>query len=134
MIPHLHTTKVCPVLHHLCNVCGLRGHDSGCQMTHIWISDVLKAFEQVADQGLYTCRRFEEPEWGFFQRGRPAHIDILPDYRHLLAMDPMAAYNFSRLECPQRIMQEYLWGPQYGPHLSFKRNRPERYNLKPRID
>ncbi len=132
-IGHLHVVRVCPVLHHICRRCGLRGHDGNCQMTRSWVRDALLSFEKVANQGLHTRKRFEEPEWGFFPRRRPAPSDVLPTYHQLLEMDPLDAYNFSLQECRERIVRKFLWYPKHGLHAPFKKNRPESYDLSVRM-
>ncbi len=132
-IRHLHSTRVCPVLHHLCTTCSMCGHARGCQTTRSWIQDALVAFEEVASLGLHMQKCFEEPEWGFFPRRRPALSGhVLPSYQQLLDMEPIEAYQFSFQECPSRITCTFLWSGRHHLHAYFEHNRPEGYNLRVR--
>ncbi len=132
-IRHLHATRVCPALHHLCTSCGMCGHAGGCQTTWSWIRDALVVFEEVASQGVHTRKHFEEPEWGFFPRRRSdSSGHVLPSYQQLLDMEPIEAYQFSVQECPSRITRTHLWSGQHHLHAYFECNRPERYDLRVR--
>ncbi len=131
IIRHLHSTRVCLVLHHLCTTCRMRGHAGGCQTTWSWMRDALVAFEEVASLGVHTRKRFEEPAWGFFLRRRPDPSGhVLPGYQQLLDMEPIKAYQFSFQECPSRITRTHLWSGRHHLHAYFEHNRPERYNLQ----
>ncbi len=130
-IRHLHVTKVCPTLHHICRACGLRGHFSNCQMTSEWLQKALKDFEAYAHLGMYTSQRFDSPEWGFFPRRKAKfQFEQLPEYARLLDMAPKDAYELTRKKCPVRIHQTHLWLRQHVLHSLFLTNRPEKYVLE----
>ena len=56
-VPHLHYTRMCPVLYTIYPFCHLRGHQGGCSTTKAWLVKALADVEEVADEGVITIRR-----------------------------------------------------------------------------
>ena len=63
--PGSHTTAVCHRLHDRCHKCKMRGHhESLCDL--FTKTEFRDDFEAVADRGVFTARRFGNPNWGFY--------------------------------------------------------------------
>ncbi len=128
LIQHLHYTRVCPTLHSICPVCGIRGHQGNCAMNIHWLTSALADFEAVADQGVFTARRHQEPAWGFFPSAGTAEE---ASYQDLLKMDVVRAYDYCTTLCPNRILRVKLWGRTHRNSPRCASNRPEHYVLVP---
>ena len=69
LAPHEHHTVTCPYLHKRCSKCGCRGHDTmdGCELRNASIMSRLRSdFEEYANCGIYTRKRFDNIEWGWY--------------------------------------------------------------------
>ncbi len=92
---HDHHTAVCPALHARCPVCQCRGHGDGdaCNMSDERIMEKLRYdFEECADIGIYTKKRFQNLAWGFYPYPQSAPRDAaVVSYRRLSDMPVSAA-------------------------------------------
>ena len=67
--PADHHTLVCPSLHARCGRCGCRGHtaEQHCDTSNTAVMARLRAdFEDAADEGFLTRRRFKQLAWGWY--------------------------------------------------------------------
>ncbi len=107
--PHDHQTSTCPYLHHRCTVCGCRGHDTldKCEVRCEAVMERLRCdFEEVANLGIYTRKRFEKLEWGFYPVPPTRPPWPVVTYRHLTdlpVLDAMATLQ-SLLLLPENIV------------------------------
>ncbi len=90
-----HHTAVCPILHARCGVCHCRGHTAahGCNLGDERIMERLRYdFEEYADIGVYTKKRFANLAWGFYPypSSAPRHV-VVVSYRRLSDMPVLAA-------------------------------------------
>lgn len=90
-----HHTAVCPTLHARCTTCGCRGHTAthGCDIRDDRIMERFRYdFEECADVGVYTKKRFENLAWGFYPypQSAPRNVMVVA-YRRLSDLPVLAA-------------------------------------------
>ncbi len=102
-----HHTAVCPTLHARCNTCGCLGHTAahGCNLADERVRERLRYdFEEVADIGVYTQKRFENLAWGFYPypTSAPRNV-VVVSYRRLSHLPVKAAMGLldSVLQLPE---------------------------------
>ncbi len=102
-----HHTAVCPTLHARCTICGCRGHTSshGCNLADERVMERLRYdFEEVADTGVYTAKRFDNLAWGFYPypASAPRNV-VVVSYRRLSDLPVKAAIGLldSVLQLPE---------------------------------
>ncbi len=97
LLPNDHHTAVCPALHNKCPVCHCRGHGvaDSCNMADNRIMDKLRYdFEECADIGIYTKKRFQNLAWGFYPYPASAPRDVaVVSYRRLSDMPIDCAFS-----------------------------------------
>ncbi len=94
LAPHEHHTVACPYLHKRCSKCGCRGHDTvdGCDLRNVAVMSRLRAdFEEFANCGVYTRKRFEAIEWGFYPIPSFRPPDNFVSYRRLTDLPVLEA-------------------------------------------
>ena len=102
-----HHTSVCPNLHARCAVCGCRGHTAahGCNIRDERVMEKFRYdFEECADVGVYTQKRFDNLAWGFYPypRSAPRNV-VVVSYRRLSDLPVLAALGLlhSVLQMPE---------------------------------
>ncbi len=97
LAPHEHHTVTCPYLHKKCSKCGCRGHDTvdGCDLRNAAVMSRLRAdFEEYANCGVYTRKRFDSIEWGFYPIPSFRPPDNFVSYRRLTDLPVLEAMAF----------------------------------------
>ncbi len=96
LLPNDHHTAVCPALHGRCPVCHCRGHGvvDSCNLADDRIMNKLRYdFEECADIGVYTKKRFQNLAWGFYPYPSSAPRDTaVISYRRLSDMPVDCAF------------------------------------------
>ena len=102
-----HHTAVCPTLHARCTTCQCRGHTSshGCDLRDERVMERLRYdFEETADLGVYTQKRFSNLAWGFYPypQSAPRNV-VVVSYRRLSDLPVLAALGLlhSILQLPE---------------------------------
>ncbi len=117
LAPHEHHTVACPYLHRRCSRCGCRGHDTAdeCDLRNAAVMARLRAdFEEHANCGLMTRRRFAALEWGFYPIPSLRPEGNFVSYRYLTdlpVLEAMAALQ-SLLLLPENIARAREHAPQ----------------------
>ena len=107
LLPNDHHTAVCPALHSRCSVCRCRGHcaTDGCNLADDRIMSKLRYdFEECADVGIYTQKRFQNLAWGFYPYPPSAPRDTaVVSYRRLSDLPIDCAFSTLRsvLQLPE---------------------------------
>ena len=120
LAPHEHHTVTCPYLHKRCTKCGCRGHDTvdGCDLRNAAIMSRLRAdFEEFANCGVYTRKRFEAIEWGFYPIPSFRPPDNFVSYRRLTDLPVLEAMAFLQalLLLPDNLAASRDHAPQPAP-------------------
>jgi hypothetical protein len=110
-----HQIVVCPVLHHVCQICSLRGHpENHCPRGSKDRRNYLIRFEKYAKKGHLTSRQFAVPQLGVF--GFPtnfAALSSLPfSYESLLNLG---------IRDSREFLLEFNVRKQLSSHLSVQR-------------
>ncbi len=102
-----HHTAVCPTLHARCTTCGCRGHTAAhaCSPADERVMERFRFdFEEVADTGIYTQKRFKNLAWGFYPypASAPRNV-VVVSYRRLSDLPVLAAIGLleSVLQLPE---------------------------------
>ncbi len=102
-----HHMAVCPILHARCSICHCRGHTAahGCNLGDERIMERLRYdFEEYADIGIYTKKRFDNLAWGFnpYLSSAPRNVVVVA-YRRLSDMPILSALGLldSVLQLPE---------------------------------
>ncbi len=137
LAPHEHHTVTCPYIHKKCSKCGSRGHDTvdGCDLRNSAIMSRLKSdFEEWANCGLYTRKRFDAIEWGFYGVPSFQPPSNFFSYRHLTDLPVLGAMAFLQtlLLLPEYVAASGEFAPQSpapsdGSASDGSPDQPKRY-------
>ena len=99
----LHLIRVCPVLHGKCGTCKARGHTAAmCDPARAAVAR--GRFEMMADRGMYTSKRREDPRWGYEHLADYDPADVYFPYDELTALPvaqvPMAVNAIAQASDP----------------------------------
>ncbi len=120
LAPHEHHTVTCPYLHKKCSKCGCRGHDTvdGCDLRNADVMARLRSdFEEYASCGIFTRKRFDAIEWGFYPIPSFRPPSNFVSYRRLTDLPVLEAMAFlqSLLLLPENVAASREHAPQPPP-------------------
>ena len=120
LAPHEHHTVTCPYLHKKCSKCGCRGHDTvdACDLRNADIMARLRSdFEEYASCGIFTRKRFDAIEWGFYPVPSFRPPSNFVSYRRLTDLPVLEAMAFlqSLLLLPENVAASREHAPQAPP-------------------